>query len=66
MRVRVNGADRAIQPGTTIRGLLAELGLDRDGIAVAVDRQVVPRSEHGTRRLDEGAVIEVIRAVGGG
>lgn len=66
MKVRVNGTERTIAPETTLRSLLGALGFDRDGIAVAVDRVVVPRSEHATRTLSEGADVEVIRAVGGG
>jgi sulfur carrier protein len=62
----VNGKERSVPEGSTVRDLLAELGLDRDGIAVAVNRSIVPRSEHGSATLPEGAQVEVIRAVGGG
>lgn len=64
--IRLNGEERQVPEGATIATILRELGLDRDGIAVAVDRRVVPRSEHATATLHEGARIEVIRAVGGG
>ena len=46
--------------------LLDELGMRREGVAVAVDRAVVPRSRHAETVLVEGSEIEVIRAVGGG
>lgn len=65
MKVRVNGQEREFD-GTTVAELLRALALDRDGIAVAVDRAVVPRSRHGEHALAEGAEVEVIRAVGGG
>jgi len=66
--VKVNGKDRAVDPQSTVTDLLRELGLaDRaDGLAVAVDRRVVPRSEYGRTRLDDGAQVEILRAVGGG
>lgn len=66
MRVRLNGAERELPERCTVQGLLTELGLDRPGVAVAVDGRVVPRSEHAERALAEGSVVEVIRAVGGG
>jgi sulfur carrier protein len=66
MQVRLNGEPRELPDGTTVAGLLERLGLDRDGIAVAVDRDVVPRGRHAEVVLRDGADVEVIRAVGGG
>lgn len=62
----VNGAERTLPAGSTVRQLLQELDLDRDGIAVAVNRSIVPRSQHDDAVLPDGAKVEVIRAVGGG
>lgn len=64
--IRLNGEPRSIAPQTTIAALLEELGFRPDGVAVAVDFQVVPRSEHPQRVLRDGEQVEVIRAVGGG
>ena len=66
MNVTVNGQVRDVPAGATIRDLLDRMGLPEDGIAVAIDRAVVPRSEHRSRALTEGQSVEVIRAVGGG
>ncbi|MCB9699768.1 MAG: sulfur carrier protein ThiS [Alphaproteobacteria bacterium] len=66
MTVRVNGAAHEIEPGTTLLQLLEALGIRREGVAVAVRRQVVPRGEHARRELHDGDEIEVLRAVGGG
>jgi sulfur carrier protein len=48
--------------------LLDELGLGRDarGVAVAVDGEVVPRSEWGERTLADGSRVEVVDAIQGG
>lgn len=64
--ITLNGETRKLPEGTTVATLLQELDLDRPGIAVAIDRRVVPRSRHPEVRVDEGQVVEVIRAVGGG
>lgn len=64
--ITLNGAVHAVSAGTTIADLLASLGLGRDGVAVAIDMQVVPRSTHAQRVLESGARVEVVQAVGGG
>ena len=66
MKIAVNGAEREAAAGTTVAGLLAELGLGEKRVAVAVNRDVVPRSEHGSRVLAEGDRIEIVQAVQGG
>ena len=66
MTVVVNGRPRAVEPGSTVADLLTALGLPADGVAVAVDGRVVPRSEHAARALAPDARVEVLRAVGGG
>jgi len=71
MQLKVNGIDRQVggdiaDSEPTVRVLLQDLGLDRDGIAVAVNGVVVPRNRHGETMLREGDDVEVIRAVGGG
>ena len=66
MDVTVNGKPTVLPPGATVGALLDALGLRRDGIAVARNRRVVPRSEHDTAVLESGDRVEVIRAVGGG
>ncbi|MCB9781156.1 MAG: sulfur carrier protein ThiS [Alphaproteobacteria bacterium] len=62
----INGEPRTVPAGCTVAALLAELGMDREGVAVAVDMRVVPRSQHAARTLQDGDKVEVIIAVGGG
>ena len=66
MRIFLNGQPRDVPTSHTVADLLGDLGLSRDGIAVAIDERVVPRGEHTLRMLHEDARVEVIRAVGGG
>jgi sulfur carrier protein len=65
-RVVVNGEERAIPDGTTVAGLLAELGLARQHVAVEANRQIVPRAEHEGHVLAEGDRLEIVTFVGGG
>jgi len=62
----VNGDRHRLPEGTTVAGLLRELALDGRRIAVAVNREVVPRSAYDTHRLDDGDRVEILEAVGGG
>ena len=64
--VRVNGQDRGFDQAPTVAELLDEIGVRPEGVAVAVDRQVVPRSTFAERRVEHGQQVEVLRAVGGG
>ena len=68
MTVVVNGEPRELAPGTTVSDLLAVLELPGDGrgVAVAVDAEVVPRGQWETTQIDEGARVEVLRAIQGG
>jgi sulfur carrier protein len=45
---------------------VAALGLERRRVAVAVNRDVVPRPAFAARRLAAGDRIEILEAVGGG
>ena len=66
IRLTVNGADRELPPGSTVRELVAALDLPTEGVAVAVDHLVVPKSLYATTPLKPGAEVEIVRAVGGG
>jgi thiamine biosynthesis protein ThiS len=64
--IRLNGQDRKVRAGTTVGGLLAELGLPRDRVAVEVDREIIRRREWESRQLNPGVAVEIVHFVGGG
>jgi sulfur carrier protein len=64
--VTVNGEPCCAPAGITVTGLIAQLGLDGRRVAVAIGREVVPRSEHALRPLRDGDRVEILEAVGGG
>ena len=66
MRLTVNGTERDVAAGVTVGALLETLALRRDGVAVALNDDVVPRAEHPTRTLNDGDRLEIIVAVAGG
>lgn len=68
MTIVLNGRSCELPEPGTPAAALSELGLEPDarGIAVAVDGEVVPRAEWGSRQLGEGARVEVLTAMQGG
>ncbi len=68
MRLLVNGTERQLPAGSTVRDAVAATGADPDerGVAVALDDAVVPRSAWAQTALYEAARVEVLRATAGG
>jgi len=64
--VTVNGDSRDLPAGTTVAGLVTELGLPDRGIAVAVDGFVVPCGSWATTTLTDEDRVEIVTAVQGG
>jgi sulfur carrier protein len=70
MKITLNGNPEMVSDQASLEEtLLATLGTERlglGGIAVAVNREIVPRSEWASRRLREGDQVEVLTAAQGG
>jgi thiamine biosynthesis protein ThiS len=62
----VNGEPRSVPIDSTLAELIDELGLQSRRIAIAVNRDVVPRSAFATHRLAADDRVEILEAVGGG
>ncbi len=62
----VNGDAQTVPCPCTVATLLVQLGLESRRVAVAIDRDVIPRSSFATHRLAAGDRIEILEAVGGG
>ena len=64
--VTVNGEAQQVPLGTTVAELVATIAGAAAGVAVAVDREVVPRSAWAEVVLGPGASVEVVTAAAGG
>jgi thiamine biosynthesis protein ThiS len=64
--IAVNGESRAMAAGTTLRGLLEQLGLDPRAVVVERNRHIVRRDGLAQAVLAEGDVVELVHFVGGG
>ena len=68
MNISINGEEKTVSPDLNIHDLLTALEMDptQAGIAVAVDREVIPKTEWKTIEIRENSEVEIIRAVQGG
>jgi len=68
VRIVVNGEATELADGATVQAAVEALDLPAAGrgVAVAVDAEVVPRTQWGARELQEGARVEILRAIQGG
>jgi thiamine biosynthesis protein ThiS len=64
--IRVNGENREIKDGTTVTGLLGELGLASGRVAIERNRFIVPRAAWPETRVESGDSYEIVQFVGGG
>lgn len=64
----INGEPVRVAAGSTIADLVTRLTeeVDPKGVAVAVDRCVVPRSEWASTPARDGSLVEVVSAAAGG
>jgi len=66
LRLRLNGREVEVEPGTTLGALVDRLGPDRSRVAVERNREIVPRAALDDAQVADGDEIEVVTLVGGG
>ncbi len=68
MHIHVNGEGREVRLNLNVYELLIDLEVspDQSGIAVAVNREVIPKTIWKKIELREDSEVEIIRAVQGG
>ncbi len=66
MIIQLNGQTTSVADRSTVADVIALCTRETRGIAVAIDRAVVPRGEWPTTVLREGSVVEVVSAAAGG
>ncbi len=64
--ITVNGRRVELEEPESLTSYLGRLGVDPRTVAAEVDGRIVERSAFEATRLDDGAVVEIVRMVGGG
>lgn len=66
IQISLNGEPHSVAAGAHVENLIESLGLSGQALAVAVNRQVVPRVLWAERPLAADDRVELVRAIGGG
>ena len=66
MVVSVNGKAVELPEGISVDGLLDHLKVKREYTAVAVNREITPKTHYADTRLKDGDKVEIVRPMGGG
>ena len=66
MQITVNNKQHETGEGTTIAALISELGYSQKGVAAAINKTVILRSQWESYVLSEGAELIIFQATQGG
>ena len=66
VEILINGRPHAISGQASVASLLDDLGMTARVVAVEVNQELVPRSDHAERLLRPGDRLEIVTLVGGG
>ncbi|PWG63152.1 thiamine biosynthesis protein ThiS [Spiribacter halobius] len=66
IEILLNGEPYRLPPGACVGDLLETLELAGRRVAIELNEEVLPRSEHASHPLQPGDRVEVVRAIGGG
>jgi len=66
MRLVINGEEKDFPELSNLAALVDHLGLKADRLAVALNRDIVPRASWLTTGLKSGDRLEIVHFVGGG
>jgi thiamine biosynthesis protein ThiS len=66
LEIQVNGELKTIPPGLSVLGLIRELGIEPERVAVELNRGIVRQTAWDTTPVEAGAQVEIVQFVGGG
>ena len=66
IRIRVNGDDRTVPAGLSVRALLGRLDVTPELVVVERNLEILERGRYDDVTVEEGDTLEVVHFVGGG
>ena len=66
MNITVNGNQQNCPSDTNIYQLLTILSMQDKRIAIEINKEVIPKGAFGSHMLNDGDIVELIQAIGGG
>lgn len=64
--VNVNNTSHTLHSPSNLHDLMKQLGISKNGIAIAVNNQIISKNDWNQHDLEEGANVLIIRATQGG
>jgi sulfur carrier protein len=65
-KILLNGEPREVDEGLSVTSLLDASAYAGRRVAIEINREIVPKSQHALRIVRDGDRIEVVQAMGGG
>lgn len=66
MKIYVNGEVREVSEDLTVIALLAEIGIQKERVAVELNLDIVSKAKFAETALKDGDKLEIVSFVGGG
>jgi sulfur carrier protein len=66
IHIYVNGQARTLAESVSLIGLLEDMGLSGKRIAIEVNQEIIPRTQHAGYKVADGDRVEIVQAIGGG
>ena len=66
MNITLNGDAQQLNDGICLNQLIEQLNIKGRRIAVEINQQIIPKSEHLAYEIKDGDRIEIVHAIGGG
>lgn len=66
IHVQVNGETKDLPPGTSVRSLLDQLGLNPGRVAIEYNLEILPKTKWEATQVVPGDRLEIVQFVGGG
>ena len=66
LEIIVNGNSKVLSAPATVKQLIKDMDLLGKRIAVEINGEIVPASQHSNVQLSSGDSVEIVGAIGGG
>ncbi|MBI3354777.1 MAG: sulfur carrier protein ThiS [Nitrospirae bacterium] len=66
MQIIINGEKRTIDNNTTIAGLIEELNIDAQRVAVELNMRIIDKADYSKTILKDNDSLEIVSFIGGG
>ena len=66
MKVTLNGKQQQLEDGILLGQLLEQMQLNGKRLAVEINMEIIPKSNHADFKIQDGDNIEIVHAIGGG